>query len=69
MMIFKGFIAASALALGVDAFWRMECRGKATLARIDPLMSFGAASQHAHAIHGSSGKLFLRVTPPADAAF
>jgi len=40
---------------GANAFWRMECRGRAGMARIDPLMAPGRASQHAHAIHGSSG--------------
>ncbi|KAI0122925.1 hypothetical protein BJ170DRAFT_118091 [Xylariales sp. AK1849] len=40
---------------GVSAFWRMECRGRVGLARIDPLMDEGEASSHAHTIHGSSG--------------
>jgi hypothetical protein len=38
------------------AFWRMPCRTRSGLARIDPLVSNGSVSQHAHAIHGSSGK-------------
>lgn len=41
---------------GASAFWRMECRGRAGLARLDPLMNPGGPAQHAHAIHGSSGK-------------
>ncbi|KAK4228784.1 hypothetical protein QBC38DRAFT_140897 [Podospora fimiseda] len=37
------------------AFWRLECRGQAGMSRIDPLVTPGAPSFHAHAIHGSSG--------------
>lgn len=40
----------------VDAFWRMECRARSGLGRIDPLMNPGEAASHAHAIHGSNGK-------------
>lgn len=43
----------------VDAFWRMECRARSGLGRLDPLMSPGEVSQHVHYIHGSSGKLLL----------
>ncbi|CAK7213868.1 hypothetical protein SBRCBS47491_001952 [Sporothrix bragantina] len=39
----------------VVAFWRMECRGVAGYARIDPLVSPGAVSGHLHAIMGSGG--------------
>lgn len=38
-----------------SAFWRMECRGRVGLARLDPLVNPGTASSHAHVIHGSSG--------------
>ncbi|ERS95148.1 WSC domain-containing protein [Sporothrix schenckii 1099-18] len=37
------------------AFWRMECRGVAGNARIDPLISPGGPSSHLHAIMGSGG--------------
>lgn len=37
------------------AFWRMGCRGRTGLVRIDPLVSPGTISEHIHAIHGSSG--------------
>lgn len=51
------FIAAAAAFAGCsEAFWRMECRGRVGLARIDPIISPGEVSQHVHAIHGSSGK-------------
>ena len=50
------FLAILALAFEADAFWRLECRGRVGLARIDPLVNFGKPSQHVHAIHGSSGE-------------
>ncbi|OTB05181.1 hypothetical protein M426DRAFT_31133, partial [Hypoxylon sp. CI-4A] len=39
----------------VSAFWRMECRGRTGLARIDPIMDAGVISPHIHTVHGSSG--------------
>lgn len=39
----------------VNAFWRMECAGQATFARVDPIMSPGKPSHHVHALHGSAG--------------
>lgn len=52
--------AFKALSLGllagsVQAFWRMPCRARSGLARIDPLVTNGSISEHAHAIHGSDG--------------
>ncbi|KAF8848886.1 hypothetical protein BDZ45DRAFT_753337 [Acephala macrosclerotiorum] len=41
--------------LQVSAFWRMPYRARSGLARIDPFVSNGTISEHAHAIHGSSG--------------
>jgi Domain of unknown function (DUF1996) len=51
--------AVLVLALAQDgiAFWRMPCRSRSGLARMDPLVSPGEASGHVHAIHGSSGML------------
>ncbi|KAK7966355.1 WSC domain-containing protein [Apiospora aurea] len=40
---------------GVSAFFRMECRGRLAMARLDPLVDFGEIGSHVHAIHGSSG--------------
>ncbi|KAK4103983.1 hypothetical protein N658DRAFT_420519 [Parathielavia hyrcaniae] len=48
-------LAIIASLSGAAAFWRMECRGKLGIARLDPLVNPGGASKHAHAIHGSSG--------------
>ncbi|KAF3022901.1 hypothetical protein E8E14_000378 [Neopestalotiopsis sp. 37M] len=43
-------------ALGTaNAFWRMECRGRTALARIDPIVNFGETATHVHTLHGSSG--------------
>lgn len=44
------------------AFWRMECRGRTGLARIDPIMDAGLVSPHIHTVHGSSGTYFLPLT-------
>ncbi|ESZ98205.1 hypothetical protein SBOR_1433 [Sclerotinia borealis F-4128] len=43
------------LASNVDAFWRLPCRARSGVARIDPLVNPGTVSPHAHSIHGSSG--------------
>ncbi|KXH64089.1 hypothetical protein CSAL01_01336 [Colletotrichum salicis] len=51
----------SALITSAEAFWRMECPGRVGLTRVDPLMSFGVAAPHVHAIHGSGG-----ISPTAD---
>lgn len=40
---------------GANAFWRMECRGRTALARIDPIVNFGETATHVHTLHGSSG--------------
>lgn len=56
MKISKLIPAALTLASGVQAFFRMECQGRLAVARMDPMMSPGKPAQHAHSIHGSSGK-------------
>ncbi|KAL4994590.1 hypothetical protein BDV10DRAFT_149365 [Aspergillus recurvatus] len=38
-----------------DAFWRLPCRGRSALARMDPLVSPGEPSYHVHTVHGSKG--------------
>ncbi|KFZ20428.1 hypothetical protein V502_03178 [Pseudogymnoascus sp. VKM F-4520 (FW-2644)] len=54
-MKFTAATAAAVLAGSAEAFWRMECRGRSGLARLDPLVNPGVASSHAHTIFGSSG--------------
>ena len=57
------FIALLTLFTGVSAFWRMECPARVGLARIDPIVSKGMPSQHAHAIFGSNGTFYSRSLP------
>ncbi|KAF3396081.1 hypothetical protein F1880_006660 [Penicillium rolfsii] len=35
-----------------SAFWRLPCRGRTGVARLDPLVDPGKISSHVHAIHG-----------------
>lgn len=49
-----GFVSYLAAFAGMaDAFWRMPCRGRSGLARMDPLMDPGKPSYHVHTVHGS----------------
>jgi hypothetical protein len=48
-----------AFALAADAFWRMPCLARTGLVRLDPLVSNGTISEHAHAVHGGSGEFPL----------
>jgi hypothetical protein len=45
-----------------EAFWRLPCRGRSGVARIDPLMAPGKVSDHVHVIHGSGSKSALART-------
>jgi hypothetical protein len=57
-------ISAVLATAGVsNAFWRMPCRSRTGLARMDPLVDFGSISDHAHAIHGGSGMFFAFLAP------
>lgn len=57
-------LAASVLSVAgsVDAFWRMPCRSRTGLARMDPIMDPGVVSDHAHTIHGG-GNFAMDATP------
>lgn len=46
-------VVASVIVDPAQAFWRMPCRTRTGLARIDPLVDYGRPSKHAHAIHGN----------------
>ncbi|KAJ5198923.1 hypothetical protein N7472_004127 [Penicillium cf. griseofulvum] len=51
-------IAMACLALFpsyATAFWRLPCRGRSGLARLDPIVEPGEVSSHAHAVHGAGG--------------
>jgi hypothetical protein len=55
--LYTVFTALLLLLVGnVQAFWRMECRARSGVARIDPLVANGTVSEHVHVIHGSSGR-------------
>lgn len=49
-------VTALALASGVSAFWRMPCRSRTGLARMDPLVDEGQVSGHVHSIFGGGSK-------------
>ncbi|KAL3423325.1 hypothetical protein PVAG01_05072 [Phlyctema vagabunda] len=58
-MLFTTSTVAKVAALlatvsNVEAFWRMPCRQRTGIARIDPIVNFGEVSKHAHAIHGGN---------------
>jgi len=54
----KSVHAAAALTLvsGASAFWRMPCRSRTGLARIDPLMDPNEVSDHVHSIFGGGSE-------------
>jgi hypothetical protein len=60
----KALLFTTTFSASASAFWRMPCRARSGLARIDPLVSPGTMGEHAHAIHGGSGKLILTFPCP-----
>lgn len=46
--------AVALLSGTADAFFRMQCHQRTTLARLDPIVDPGVASSHGHTIHGGS---------------
>lgn len=55
------FAAATTLVGSASAFWRMPCRSRTGLARMDPIVDPGKISEHAHVIHGG-GNFGLNAT-------
>ncbi|PNS21185.1 WSC domain-containing protein 2 [Sphaceloma murrayae] len=47
-------VGTLSLISGADAFWRMPCRARTGLARLDPLVYPGGISDHSHVIHGGN---------------
>lgn len=41
-----------------NAFWRLPCRGRTGVARLDPIVDPGEISGHAHVIHGAGSEYF-----------
>ncbi|KAL2354780.1 WSC domain-containing protein [Cryomyces antarcticus] len=59
MVALSQFLLTAALVslslVGVsDAFWRLPCRARSGLGRIDPLVDSGSVADHVHAIHGGN---------------
>lgn len=53
-------VAGLAIFSGVaDAFWRLPCRGRTGLSRLDPIVDQGKISSHVHSIHGAGSELTL----------
>lgn len=55
MKLLNALIVVAAID-SVHAYFRMECSARTGLAILDPIVSPGGFSSHAHAVHGSSGK-------------
>jgi len=50
----KILLVLSSFYASTVAFWRLPCRGRAGLGRIDPLVDTGRIADHAHTIHGGN---------------
>lgn len=48
-------VALVAFSGAADAFWRMPCRGRTALGRIDPIMDVGKPAKHSHTLQGGNG--------------
>ncbi|KAF1352923.1 hypothetical protein EJ07DRAFT_135293 [Lizonia empirigonia] len=48
----------SIFSLIVRAFWRLPCYSRLGVFRIDPIVSEGLPSQHAHTLHGAQNLNF-----------
>ncbi|KAA8894411.1 hypothetical protein FN846DRAFT_900927 [Sphaerosporella brunnea] len=47
-------LSTALLALQADAFWRLPCRQRLVLERIDPIDTPGVVGHHVHTVHGGS---------------
>ncbi|CCX04985.1 Similar to hypothetical protein [Tuber melanosporum Mel28]; acc. no. XP_002842263 [Pyronema omphalodes CBS 100304] len=54
-MLSKSLFVISLLALEASAFWRLPCRQRLALERIDPIDTPGKVAHHVHTIHGGNG--------------
>ena len=48
-------LALAILPAWTDAFWRLPCRGRSGVARMDPIVDPGKISSHVHVVHGGGG--------------
>ena len=52
-MCLHSFLFLNIFASIVGAFWRLPCYSRLGVHRIDPIVSKGLPSQHAHTLHGA----------------
>lgn len=52
------FIEILLQAPSVAAFWRLPCHMRTGIGRIDPVVSFGRPSDHAHILFGGQGMFY-----------
>ncbi|CAD0114683.1 unnamed protein product [Aureobasidium uvarum] len=55
-------VSALSLAGSADAFWRLPCRGRSGVGRLDPIMDPGKVSDHVHVIHGGSSMFLIMLS-------
>ena len=60
-MIFSIFVMGL-LVSSANGFWRLPCAKPALDARVDPIVTPGKASSHAHTVMGSNGALICVCT-------
>ena len=54
-------VSALTLAGSADAFWRLPCRGRTGVGRLDPIMDPGEVSDHVHVIHGGNSMFLILI--------
>lgn len=55
-------VSALTLAGSADAFWRLPCRGRTGVGRLDPIMDPGKVSDHVHVIHGGNSMFLILIS-------
>ena len=48
-------LTIAVFALEASAFWRLPCRQRLSLERVDPIDTPGTLAHHVHTIHGGNG--------------
>jgi hypothetical protein len=60
-MTLKLILYLNVLSSIVRAFWRLPCYSRLGVFRIDPIVSEGRLSQHAHTLHGGQSTFCVSV--------
>ena len=55
-MILRLILHINVLSSVASAFWRLPCYARLGVFRIDPIVSEGRPSQHAHTLHGGQSR-------------